>query len=79
MLQFFTKHKAAGQIKRTRKSMQVHASLRNQNLNTDLGWVAKQIHKSARKFMQVTKMRQSHAYTDDLRSDCVDLCWVAKR
>ena len=39
--------------KRTRKSMQVNANLQNQNLRTDLRWVAKRIHKSARKFTQV--------------------------
>ena len=39
--------------KRTRKSMQVDASLQNQNLRTHLQWVAKRIHKSARNFTQV--------------------------
>ena len=32
--------------KRTIKSMQVNASLQNQNLRTDLRWVAKRIRKS---------------------------------
>ena len=35
--------------KRTRKSMQVNASLLNQNLRTDVRRVAKRIRKSARK------------------------------
>ena len=39
--------------KRTRKSMHVDASLQNQNLRTDLRWVAKRIRKSAHKFTQV--------------------------
>ena len=60
--------------------LQVHASLQiNQNLRTDLRWVAKRIRKSARKFTQVAKSRKFHAYTVDLRSTCVDLRWVAKR
>ena len=58
---------------------QVDASLQNQNLRTDLRWVAKRIRKSARKFTQVAKGRKFHAYTVDLRSTCVDLRWVAKR
>ena len=41
--------------KRTRKSMQVNASLQNQDLHTDLRRVAKRIRKSARKFTQVGK------------------------
>ena len=28
---------------------------------------------------QVAKSRKFHVYTDDLRSACVDLRWVAKR
>ena len=59
--------------------LQVHASLQNQNLRTDLRWVAKRIRKSARKFTQVAKSRKFHAYTVDLRSTCVDLRWAAKR
>ena len=39
----------------TRKSMQVDTSSQNQNLRTDLQWVAKQIHISAHKFTQVAK------------------------
>ena len=31
------------------------------------------------KFTQVAKSRTFHVYTDDLRSACVDLRWVAKR
>ena len=61
---------------------QVNSSQRksaNQNLHTDLRWVAKRIRKSARKFTQVAKSRKFHAYTVDLRSTCVDLRWVAKR
>ena len=66
--------------RRTRKSMQVDASLQNQNLRTDLRWVAKRIcNYSARKFRQVAKNREFHAYAVDLRSTCVDLRWVAKR
>ena len=37
--------------------MQVDASLQNQNLRTDLRWVAKLIRKSALKFTQVAKSR----------------------
>ena len=46
--------------KRTRKSMQVDASLQNQSLRTDLRWVAKRIRKSARKFTQVAKSSKFH-------------------
>ena len=42
--------------------MQVDADLQNQNLRTDLRWVAKRIRKSARKFMQVAKSRKFHEY-----------------
>ena len=35
--------------KRTHKSMRVNASLQNQNLYTDLRWVAKRIRKSRKK------------------------------
>ena len=59
--------------------MQVNASLQNQNLRTDLRWVAKRIRKSARKFTQVAKSRKFHVYTVDLRSICIDLHWVAKQ
>ena len=58
--------------------MQVDESLQNQNLRTNLWWVAKQIRKSAHKFTQVAKSRKFHAYTVDSRSTCVDLRWVAK-
>ena len=58
---------------------QVDASLQNQNLRTDLPWVARWIHKSAHKFTQVAESRKFHAYTVDLRSACVDLRWVARR
>ena len=52
---------------------QVDASLQNQNLSTDLRWVAKRIRKSALKFTQVAKSQNFHAYTDDLRSTCDQL------
>ena len=65
--------------KRTRKSIQVDASLQNQNLCVDLQWAAKRIRKSARKFTQVWESRKFHACTVDVRSACVDLHWVAKR
>ena len=58
---------------------QVNAGLPNHNLRTDLRWVAKRVRKSTRKFTQVAKSRQFHAYTVDLRSTCVGLRWVAKR
>ena len=48
------------------KDSQVDASLQNQNLRTDLRWVAKRIRKSARKFTKVAKSRRFHAYTVDL-------------
>ena len=48
--------------------MQVDASLQNQNLCTDLRWVAKRIRKSSRKFTQVAKCRKFHAYAVDSRS-----------
>ena len=64
----------------TRKSTQVNASLQNQNLRTDLRWVAKRIRKSTRNGSRKSqKGREFHAYTVDLRSTCVDLHWVAKR
>ena len=38
----------------TPKFMQVYARLPNQNLRTNLRWMAERIRKSARKFNQVT-------------------------
>ena len=49
--------------------MQVNASLRNQKGGQTV-WACM--------FTQVAKGRKFHAYTDDSRSTCVDLRWVAK-
>ena len=57
--------------------MRADASLQNQTLCMDLWLVAKQIRKSAPKFMQVSKV-VNYAYTVDLWSVYVDLHWVAK-
>ena len=45
---------------------------------TDLWWVAERID-SRVQFTQVAIIRKLHAYTDDLRSTCVDLRWITKR
>ena len=46
----------------TLTSIQVNANLKNQDLSTDLRWVAKRNRKSARKFTQVANGRTFHAY-----------------
>ena len=56
---------------------------KNQNLHTDLRWVAKQIPKSARKLQKAVHFTHIVGQCifitiDYLRLTCVDLCWVAK-
>ena len=46
----------------TLTSIQVNANLKNQDLSTDLRWVAKRNRKSAPKFTQVANGRTFHAY-----------------
>ena len=53
--------------------MQVDTSFQNQILRTDLRWVAKRIRKSARKFTQVAKSHEFHAYTVDLHQLAINL------
>ena len=63
--------------KQTRKSTQVGASLQNQNLRTDLRWVAKRIHKSALKFKQIAKsvnFTHTQMTCDQLVSTCALAC-----
>ena len=51
----------------------------NQNLRTDSRWSAKQIRKSARKFIQVAKSRDISRIYSQLTYDQLvsgDLCWV---
>ena len=55
----------------THKSMQVNASLQNWNLHMDLRWVAKQIHKSVRKFTQVVNFTHIQMTCDWLVSTYV--------
>ena len=55
--------------RRTRKLIQVDASLQNQNLRTDLRWAAK---RNQSRLASSRKSRKYHAYTVDL-STCVDL------
>ena len=59
-----------------RTDSQVNVSLQNQNLHTDLTGVSHR--KLARKFSQVAKSREFYAHTDDLRSTCVGLRWLAQ-
>ena len=50
---------------------QVNASLQNWNLHVDLRWVAKQIHKSVRKFTQVVNFTHIQRTCDRLVWTCV--------
>ena len=60
--------------KRIRKSMQVNTNFKNQNLRTDLRWVAKRIRTSARKSRkskEVVNLTQLQLTCDQLVSTCV--------
>ena len=57
--------------KRIHESMQVNASLLNQNLRTDLRWAAKRIRKSARKVRQVVNFARFQLICHQLGSTCV--------
>ena len=60
--------------KRIRKSMQVNTNFKNQNLRTDLRWVAKRIRTSAhksRKSKEVVNLTQLQLTCDQLVSTCV--------
>ena len=62
-----------------RKSTKLKASLRNWNLLTNFGSVAKRIRKSVGEFTQVAKSRNLfYLHANDLRWTCINLRWVAK-